>query len=129
MKYIDLGLPSGTLWSDTNEEGFYTFGEAVVKYGYSLPTKEQWEELKNLCQWEWMGNGYKVTGHNDNSIVLPASGFRNYDGAVYCVGSYGDYWSSTPYGLDHAWNIGFGSGNAVMNCGNRYNETSVRLIK
>ena len=38
MEYIDLGLPSGTLWADCNEEGFYYFDEAVEKYGYRLPT-------------------------------------------------------------------------------------------
>ena len=77
MKYIDLGLPSGTLWVDTNEEGYYTFDDAVEKYGNCLPTKEQLEELKTQCQWEWTGAGYKVTGPNGNSIVLSAAGFLN----------------------------------------------------
>ncbi len=36
-EYIDLGLPSGTLWATENEEGYFTFDEAVEKYGDSLP--------------------------------------------------------------------------------------------
>ena len=98
MDFIDLGLPSGTLWAESNEEGFYTFDEAVSKYGDSLPTREQFIELRSQCKWEWMGDGYKVTGPNGNCIVLPAKGFRDDDGNVYGVGFIGNYWSSTPLG-------------------------------
>ena len=39
--YVDLGLPSGTLWKDKNEEGgFYTYDQAVSKFGNKLPTKD-----------------------------------------------------------------------------------------
>ena len=49
---VDLGLPSGTLWKDKNEEGgFYTYEQAMSKFGDKLPTKEQFKELKNKCQW------------------------------------------------------------------------------
>ena len=54
--YVDLGLPSGTKWKSANEtggyNGFYTFDEAVSTFGDKLPTKEQFEELKNNCTWE-----------------------------------------------------------------------------
>ena len=43
--YTDLGLPSGTKWKNFNATGFYTYDEAVSKFGNRLPTKEQWEEL------------------------------------------------------------------------------------
>ena len=46
QQYVDLGLPSGTLWKAENEiAGHYTYEEAVVKFESKLPTKEQWEEL------------------------------------------------------------------------------------
>ena len=102
MKYIDLGLPSGTLWSDTNENDYYTFSEAVAKYGDRLPTREQLEELKAQCQWEWVGKGYKVIGPNGNCIVLPAKGIRYSDDYVGDVDFNGNYWSSTPYLWDDA---------------------------
>ena len=45
--YVDLGLPSGTLWKEYNENcGLITYDQARHYYGNSLPTKEQWEELK-----------------------------------------------------------------------------------
>lgn len=39
--YIDLGLPSGTLWKKTAEQGYYTYEEALSKFQDHLPTKEQ----------------------------------------------------------------------------------------
>lgn len=125
--YTDLGLPSGTKWKNFNATGFYTYDEAVSKFGNRLPTKEQWEELKAECQWTWNGSGYKVTGSNGNSIVLPASGYC--DGGVNSVGSYGDYWPSTPRCYDNAWNFSFNSGGVYMDGLSSWNGLSVRLVQ
>lgn len=127
--FIDLGLPSGTKWANSNETGFYTYEEAVSQFGERLPTKEQWQELKGECQWTWTGNGYKVVGPNGNSIVLPAVGYRSCCGSVGHVGSYGSYWSSTPYGSGDAWILLFNSGDAGMNGRNRCYGSSVRLVQ
>ena len=94
--FVDLGLPSGTLWKSANEkEYFYTYDEATSKFGNKLPSRDQWEELIALCTWTWTGKGYKVTGDNGNSIVLPAAGWRSSEGRWFYVGSHGSYWSST----------------------------------
>lgn len=128
--YVDLGLPSGTLWKDQNEAGgFYTYDQALAKFGRSLPTKEQLEELKNSCRWTWNGNGYQVEGPSGESIVLPAAGNRDCDGSVYGVGSFGDYWSSTPSGSGDAWYLGFGSGGVGMDYSSRCYSQSVRLVR
>ena len=133
QNYVDLGLPSGTLWKDRNEgggnNGFYTYDEAVSKFGDRLPTKEQYEELKGSCQWSWTGSGYKVTGPNGNSISLPAAGYRNCYGSVDDVGSYGIFWSSTPRGSDYAWFLYFDSGRVGMNNYYRCYGRSVRLVQ
>lgn len=127
---VDLGLPSGTLWKDKNETGgFYTYEQAVSKFGNNLPTKEQLEELKNSCQWTWNGSGYKITGPNGDSITLPAEGYRHCNGSVYAVGSYGDYWSSTPYGSEYAWRLHFDSSEVDVNNRDRCNGLSVRLVQ
>jgi hypothetical protein len=127
---VDLGLPSGTLWKDKNEEGgFYTYEQAKSKYGDKLPTIDQFEELKNKCQWSWNGSGYKVIGPNGNSIVLPASGYRGCGGYVSLVGSRGYYWSSTPDGSDKAWDLYFGSGGVYMGSDYRCSGSSVRLVQ
>ena len=87
--YVDLGLPSGTLWKNANEGGDnarYTYDEAVSRWGSKLPTKEQLVELKNKCRWKWTTRkgvkGYKVIGPNGKSIFLPATGYRDCNGNV-----------------------------------------------
>ncbi len=128
--YVDLGLPSGTLWKDKNQSGFYTYDEAVRTFSGKLPTKEQWEELKAFCEWTWTGSGYKVTGENGNSIFLPAAGYRSFvDGNVGGVGSRGLYWSSTPNDSEYAWNLHFYSFEVLMYGGNRPHGLSVRLVQ
>ena len=128
--WIDLGLPSGTLWKDQNEAGgFYTYDQALAKFGSSLPTKEQLKELKDSCRWTWNGNGYKVEGPSGESIVLPAAGYRYCDGSVRYVGSNGNYWSSTPNGSEYALYLYFDSGKvAVYTCLRCYGQ-SVRLVR
>lgn len=135
--YIDLGLPSGTFWKNANEGGndaFYTYDEAVNKFGEQLPTIEQLEELENLCKWEWTTqnrvNGYKITGPNGNSIFLPAAGYRIYSGDVHEVGYIGAYLSSTPYDSEFAWYLGFDSSGVGKSYVYRsYGLLSVHLVR
>ncbi len=132
QRFVDLGLPSGTKWSASNEKSdaaFFSYDEAVSQFGNRLPTKEQWEELIVECQWSWTGSGYKVTGPNGNSISLPAAGFRYCSGNVYDVGSDGNYWSSTPDGSEDAWYLYFDSGGVDMDDCTRCNGQSVRLVQ
>ncbi len=98
--YIDLGLPSGTIWKSTNEEGYYVF-EQASKYTY-LPTKMQWNELIKYCKWSWSGRrtdkrGYFIVGPNGAYIFLPVLGSRVADREYHCFGDgqAGDYWSSS----------------------------------
>lgn len=131
--YVDLGLPSGTLWKNRNEGGDYaryTYYGAVSKFGNKLPTKEQLEELENECEWSWIDNGYKVTGHNGNSIFLPAAGLRHCDSKeANAVGFFGTYWSSTPYDSYHAWRLYFNSTHRMgVNETEQCYEYSVRLV-
>ena len=126
--WVDLGL--SVYWKDNNESGdFYTYDQAVSKFGRALPTKEQFEELKNKCRWTWTGNGYNIIGPNGNSIYLPADGFRNCNGYFSNKDSYGLYWSSTPSGSENAWYLSFTSGKVGMGGISRCNGRSVRLVK
>ena len=127
--YVDLGLSSGTYWKETNESGFYSYGNAVSKFGNTLPTREQLEELKNECEWTWTGNGYKVTGPNGESIVLPAAGRRFCDGDVSNVGMCGFYWSSTPCTSVAAWLLCFISSEVSMTYWEHCIGLSVRLVQ
>lgn len=112
-RYVDLGLPSGTLWKATNEDKHYNYNDAVKEFGDNLPSKAQWEELRDMCTWTWIEkhpNKYKVKGPNGKSIEFPVSGLYYCDGNIGAVCSDGNYWSSTPTDeLDHdlAWNLHF----------------------
>ena len=126
-QYLDLGLPSGTLWPSVNEGGdstFYTYDEAIRNFGNKLPTKEQLQELNDKCTWTWTGSGYKVVGPNGNSIYLPAAGLRDCNGNVDGVGSHGCYWCS-----DDAYLLFFYSGEAGIVYGKRSAGHSVRLVQ
>lgn len=107
--YVDLGLPSGKLWSTKNYGASSTTGYGthvswstidVVKSSWgsywATPTRTELNELLNSCIWTWDSSkkGYTITGTNGNSMFLPAAGFQimGYDQSV---GSGIYYWSST----------------------------------
>jgi hypothetical protein len=128
--YVDLGLPSGTLWKRQNESSFYTYEQAINRFGNKLPERHHFDELINECTWIWMEDyGYKVVGPNGNSITLPAAGCRNCDGDVYSDGTFGIYWSSTPRDSDNAWDLYFGSSEVYVNYNYRCFGFSVRLVQ
>ena len=71
---------------------------------WRMPTVAEFQELLDNCsrQWKTDYNGSykgflltsKVAGYTDKSIFLPAAGYCN-GKALYGVGRYGDFWSST----------------------------------
>ena len=127
--YVDLGLSSGTLWKSVNEEGYYTYDDAVKKFSNQIPSKEQWEELKNECKWEWGGFGYHVTGPNGKYIFLTANGFCLDMHNMYDEGTDGYYWSGTHSDENDAWNVYFEDSGFYLGHSPRYYERSVRLVK
>lgn len=128
QEWMDLGLRSGTLWKTQNEYGFYTFDQAVEKYGNRLPSYEQLAELVLECKWEWQGNGYKVIGPNGNHIILSALGYHYCDGDIYGVGSDGSYWSSTPEVTVNAMRLFFNRYGKGLGYNYQCRGRSVRLV-
>lgn len=130
-EYVDLGLPSGTKWKSSNEKGgLFTYEKAMQYFGDKMPTIEQYEELKDLCDWTWTGSGFKVTGPNNKSIVLPITGCRDCHGNVKFATSWGFYWSSSPIGSDEAWGLGVSwQGDVRMEKDPRCSGQSVRLVQ
>ncbi len=115
--WIDLGLPSGTLWSCCNA-GATTPEEYGSYFSFisttSAPTREQMEELikYTVCKYTDSNGvfGCLFKGVNGAEIFLPAAGWYHsaHESKTYTwtpieehkefyssVGSAGNYWSST----------------------------------
>lgn len=107
----------------------------TLEGNWRMPTEEDWEELFSYClTWEWTETpngikGVKVMGINENSIFLPAAGYRNGTG-LYDAGALGSYWSSSldtshTYCSYHAY---FDSSGESMGINYRYYGRSVRPV-
>ena len=118
-EYVDLGLPSGTIWSTLNHDakdaedcGHYTYfdwDEAICAEdeNWKLPTKEQFLELYNECLRTWCSteNGEKgvlLTGPNGNRIFLVAAGGKRNGEMTRDYRSQSSYWTSTRVGSSWA---------------------------
>jgi hypothetical protein len=140
--WIDLGLPSGTLWQCCNvgataPEGY---GE-YINYNDALsnnpPTLAQIQELldgnNTTSEWTTLNsvNGRWFTSKNNGGkVFLPAAGGR-WDGVFDYAGYRGYYWSSTLYESDPdaAYYLYFASGIASWNNGDRGNGLTVRPVR
>ena len=192
-EYVDLGLPSGTLWGTCNvgasspeEYGYhFAWGEITTKSFYNwstykycngssssltkycnnssygndgytdnltelqaiddaasinwdsewcIPTKAQWEELKNNTTVTWTThdgvNGRCFTASNGNSLFLPAAGYCN-ESSLGSVGDRGYYWSSSLDigNTDVSWALGFSSNDCGMYGNDRYYGQSIRAVR
>ena len=101
---------------------------------WRMPTYDELNELCTNCTWTWTTqngvNGYKVTSKvNSNYIFLPAAGYR-IGSSLNHAGSYGYYWSSTPYESNscNAYYLNFYSSNHYMDYLGRFYGRSVRPV-
>ena len=91
--------------------------------GYRLPTAAEWEAERT----SWTSNN--AAGAYNSPLRLPVAGFRgSSNGALYGVGSYGAYWSSTIDGPNSRF-LNFGSSYALMGSYFRAFGFSVRCLK
>lgn len=108
---------------------------------WRMPTVEEFDELVNPdnCEWEWTNkdgvNGYKVTGKKTgNSIFLPITGFRFYEGVQFRAIK-GIYWSSTLYtgNPNKAWCLMFDFSDVNVHFGNlssnRFSGRCIRAVR
>lgn len=86
VTFIDMGLPSGTLWATCFIDKLMTFSEAQK---YSIPTQEQWEELKNSCLFKPYDGELQVISTEGNTIRLKATDkYVSGKGFVYDIVSF-----------------------------------------
>ena len=100
-----------------------------------IPTKEEFTELKNHCDWTWTKqNGVSgclvVSKINGKSIFLPASGFRgNYTTTTTSPGELGSYWSSSVSSTStKAYCVYFNSEQLSIDTDYRYFGASIRPV-
>ena len=141
-QYVDLGLPSGTKWKTSNEQGFYNYEEAAYYYGNNLPKDWQFQELLDYCEWVWTGKGYKIVGLNGTFIILPADGCfggsiqRNGQWIIdsenmYCKGVQGYYQCYTPEWQSGEWAsyLYFDVSSKMVDMNNSSPRRSIRLVQ
>ena len=100
--FIDLGLPSGTYWAinrDINpedEDGLYTYSQAMEAFPDQVPTASQFEELLVNTDVTYVEeeHGYSFTA-NGQTLILPMAGYRPSGGSYQCEGTEGSYVTAT----------------------------------
>ena len=72
-EYVDMGLPSGTLWASENEKGYFTFDEALEKFGNNLPARWQFCELveNSDCYFDTDENAFVFESNFNGNMVIP----------------------------------------------------------
>lgn len=104
-EWIDLALPSGTLWAAEPEDGFYSYVDAVEIFGVNMPTRWQWEELCRSCVIKEIDSKtVEFRGKNGKSIRVPFRGNIFKNGKPRNV-DYGYYWTYTNYDDNQAWYV------------------------
>lgn len=83
--FVDLGLPSGTLWSadylkEDDKREYLPFSKAE---SLCIPTEEQWNELVDTCKWEFdIDSSFdlceaRCVGPSGNSLRFERTGKKN----------------------------------------------------
>ena len=111
-KYIDLGLPSGTLWADRNYGADDEFSGANAQQWQNIkfedtstfPSSDDFQELMDNTDRKFVTN-YKKSGAsgmvfkskvNDNEIFMPACGLYNTITSTTDHKLSGHYYTKTP---------------------------------
>lgn len=82
VEFVDLGLPSGTLWASDylkDTEGKVRYLPYMEAKGYPLPSIEQWKELEQYCRWIGRYDKHVVdcVGPNGKVISFLFTGYFN----------------------------------------------------
>ena len=82
---------------------------------WRLPTKDDFQELRDNCTWTWVVNTpsgipcYSIVSNiNQRVLYIPAAGY-GYGTSLRNLGSYGYYWSSSFLSSAYAYYLNFGS--------------------
>lgn len=143
IEFVDMGLPSGTLWADRavgakqpNEYGeYFTHYDIDEETLSETPTCKEISELIKNCTWEECEvNSTKGTlarsKNNGNTLFFPYSGYWN-NTSYDKVGLLGLFWSASlyPFSDISAYSFGVMSGWACRDVNSRSYKLPIRKIK
>ena len=116
--------------------------------GWHVPSDSEWDTLVNYLgggsvaggKMKTIGDLQSGTGlwqspntgaTNSSGFSGLPGGFRNYDGSFSNIGTFGDWWSSTPNGSNNAWDryLYSNSGDVYRVIGNKQAGISVRCLR
>lgn len=92
-EFVDLGLPSGTLWAKdyVKENGKLLYLPYCKAEQYQLPTKEQWTELVNTCRFLYESYSETDKDLRKATCIGPNGKFIIFEGKGRHRGDDGDY--------------------------------------
>lgn len=111
----------------------YDIARKNWKGTWRLPTQDEFQELKDKCQWQWTNQdghrGYKIIGPNGKSIFLPAAGhYANNSNTISADGLYGYYWTQNGTKYGNAGSLCFTEEFPIIGESKRYDGMSVRPV-
>ena len=122
------------IWAGSDLTPSYDAAHFSWGGNWRIPTKAEFEELRDRCSWEYMKisgtPGFNVTGPNGNSIFLPYAGNKQYDQS-YKVGEAGYYWSMSSKYVDFisfTYGLYMDVGTVDVSVMNEYVGCSVRAV-
>ena len=131
-------LTRGKKMNDISGNVDYDVARANWGGSWRMPTKTEFEELKNKCTWipttQNGVKGCKVVGPNGNYIFLPAGGsiVETSGNVARNAGRFGRFWSSTPCSTESAYHLCIDSqsrnGCSVLNNFGRPEGYSIRPV-
>lgn len=123
FNFVDLGLPSGTLWASSDTNKLHTFNGAYKLFENQLPTRAQVRELFEFTMKFQSRKTIELLGKNGNKLVFPLVNWWSYE-RFYLTRSYQAYESYNYidiYAVDSKICM-----HVIENYANQYN---VRLVK
>lgn len=141
-EYVDLGLPSGTLWATYNigasspdEPGSYFQWGDISGYtseeDWTIPTNAQFTELLNNTTYSWDSSRSGMTfTANGKELFLFGAGYIRAGGSNNpAYGMNGRYWSCTSYDSNYAWGLRFSSAMSMVDMVDKTFGISVRPVR
>ena len=99
---VDIDAPK---IANLKNNSMFNVVQQIWGENWTIPSKEQWEELVKYCIFKWTkfgnsGGGFRITGPSQESIFIPAISIEVTKGDWKSIGH---YWTSDSYSTEDAY--------------------------